>query len=126
MNQSLREDSRADKQGSISNSGGRRGAWVPIPCPGGNPVLDLIACHGLGLHTVIHIWDYTAPAASDLLVVAVGLAAWRVWFQAWYEASEPGHTVAMPNSSNDPAPEKPLGQSADQEYVCQQWTTTVN
>ena len=51
-----------------------RAAGAPFPGPGGSPVLDLIACHGSGLHTVIRICYYTAPAAADLLVVAVGFA----------------------------------------------------
>ena len=38
--------------------------WAPFPASGGNPVLDLIAYHDPGFHTVIRGWYYVAPAIS--------------------------------------------------------------
>ena len=37
---------------------------APFPGMGGNPVLDLIAYHDPGLHTVIRVWYYTATAGA--------------------------------------------------------------
>ena len=37
---------------------------APFPGMGGNPVLDLIAYHDPGLHTVIRVWYYAAGAGS--------------------------------------------------------------
>ena len=34
---------------------------APFPGMGGNPVLDLIAYHDPGFHTVIRVWYYAAP-----------------------------------------------------------------
>ena len=41
--------------------------WAPFPASGGNPVLDLIAYHDPGFHTVIRVWYYVAPAVAVLL-----------------------------------------------------------
>ena len=40
---------------------------APFPASGGNPVLDLIAYHDPGFHTVIRVWYYVAPAVAVVL-----------------------------------------------------------
>ena len=55
--------------------------WAPFPASGGNPVLDLIAYHDPGFHTVIRVWYYVAPAVAVLLFGSLGLSVWRVWLQ---------------------------------------------
>ena len=104
-----------DGQSGVAAAAGMgRAAAAPFPGPGGNPVLDLIACHGSGLHTVIRICYYAAPAVAVLLLVAVGLAIWRVWFQARAEASDRGtlspcripRTIQPRRSLPDRAPTK--------------------
>ena len=55
--------------------------WAPFPASGGNPVLDLIAYHDPGFHTVIRVWYYVAPAIAVVLFGSLGLSAWRVWLQ---------------------------------------------
>ena len=55
--------------------------WAPFPTSGGNPVLDLIAYHDPGFHTVIRVWYYVAPAVAVLLAGSLGLSVWRVWLQ---------------------------------------------
>ena len=55
---------------------------APFPGMGGNPVLDLIAYHDPGLHTVIRVWYYAAPAVAVVLAGSVCLSVWRerrVW-----------------------------------------------
>ena len=52
--------------------------WAPFPASGGNPVLDLIAYHDPGFHTVIRVWYYVAPAVAVLLAGSLGLSVWRV------------------------------------------------
>ena len=54
---------------------------APFPGPGGNPVLDLIAYHDPGFHTVIRVWYYVAPAVAVVLFGSLGLSVWRVWLQ---------------------------------------------
>ena len=54
---------------------------APFPGVGGNPVLDLIAYHDPGFHTVIRVWYYVAPAVAVLLFGSLGLSVWRVWLQ---------------------------------------------
>ena len=55
--------------------------WAPFPASGGNPVLDLIAYHDPGFHTVIRVWYYVAPAVAVVLAGSLGLSVWRVWLQ---------------------------------------------
>ena len=54
---------------------------APFPGPGGNPVLDLIAYHDPGFHTVIRVWYYVAPAVAVVLFGSLGLSVWRVWLE---------------------------------------------
>ena len=55
--------------------------WAPFPASGGNPVLDLIAYHDPGFHTVIRVWYYVAPAVAVVLAGSLCLSVWRVWLQ---------------------------------------------
>ena len=58
-----------------------RAFLAPFPGIGGNPVLDLIAYHDPGLHTVIHVWYYAAPGIALLLAGSVCLSVSRVWLE---------------------------------------------
>ena len=66
---------------------------APFPGMGGNPVLDLIAYHDPGLHTVIRVWYYAAPGrrrrALAGSVVPLGLEG--VASSREQEERRPGH-----------------------------------
>ena len=66
---------------------------APFPGMGGNPVLDLIAYHDPGLHTVIRVWYYAAPAVVVVLAGSVCLSVWRVWLQPRARRRRPGHAA---------------------------------
>ena len=85
-------------------------AWAPFPEPGGNPVLDLVAYHDPGFHTVIRIWYYAAPAVAVLLAGFFGLSVWRVWLQPRSGASHRGTLPPWPVTSDDPAPSIVIGE----------------
>ena len=69
--------------------------WAPFPASGGNPVLDLIAYHDPGFHTVIRVWYYVAPAVAVLLFGSLGLSVWRVWLQPRAGGRRPGHVATL-------------------------------
>ena len=70
---------------------------------GGNPVLDLIAYHDPGLHTVIRVWYYAAPAVAVVLAGSVCLSVWRVWLQPPARGGGRGGLPAWPTSPEDDA-----------------------
>ena len=78
--------------------------WAPFPGMGGNPVLDLIAYHDPGFHTVIRVWYYVAPAVAVLLFGSLGLSVWRVWLQPRAGGGGRGTLPAWPASPEDEAP----------------------
>ena len=65
------------------------------PASGGNPVLDLIAYHDPGFHTVIRVWYYVAPAVAVVLAGSLGLSVWRVWLQPRAGGGAPGHVATL-------------------------------
>ena len=73
---------------------------APFPGMGGNPVLDLIAYHDPGLHTVIRVWYYAAPAVAVVLAGSVCLSVWRVWLQ-------PPARGAAAEAGSPPGPPRP-------------------
>ena len=40
-------------------------AWWPVPPPGADPVVDLIARHSPRVHAAIRTWHYREPRALD-------------------------------------------------------------
>ena len=83
---------------------------APFPGMGGNPVLDLIAYHDPGLHTVIRVWYYAAPAVVVVLAGSVCLSVWRVWLQPPARGGGRGRLPAWPTSPNDAAPSLVIGE----------------
>ena len=83
---------------------------APFPGMGGNPVLDLIAYHDPGLHTVIRVWYYAAPAVVVVLAGSVCLSVWRVWLQPRARRRGRGRLPAWPTSPNDAAPSLVVGE----------------
>ena len=77
---------------------------------GGNPVLDLIAYHDPGLHTVIRVWYYAAPAVVVVLAGSVCLSVWRVWLQPPARGGGRGGLPAWPASPEDDAPSLVIGE----------------
>ena len=65
---------------------------APFPGVGGNPVLDLIAYHDPGFHTVIRVWYYMAPAVAVMLFGSLGL-----FFQLINRRYERASTVLTSN-----------------------------
>ena len=53
--------------GTALGAGAGHAFRAPFPGMGGNPVLDLIAYHDPGLHTVIRVWYYAVPAVVVVL-----------------------------------------------------------
>ena len=84
--------------------------WAPFPASGGNPVLDLIAYHDPGFHTVIRVWYYVAPAVAVLLAGSLGLSVWRVWLQPRAGAGGRGTLPPWPASPEDEAPSLVVGE----------------
>ena len=84
--------------------------WAPFPASGGNPVLDLIAYHDPGLHTVIRVWYYAVPAVAVVLAGSVCLSVWRVWLQPPARGGGRGGLPAWPASPNDAAPSLVIGE----------------
>ncbi len=84
--------------------------WAPFPASGGNPVLDLIAYHDPGFHTVIRVWYYVAPAVAVLLFGSLGLSVWRVWLQPRAGGGGRGKLPAWPVSPEDEAPSLVVGE----------------
>ena len=83
---------------------------APFPGMGGNPVLDLIAYHDPGLHTVIRVWYYAAPAVVVVLAGSVCLSVWRVWLQPRARRRGRGSLPVWPASLNDAAPSLVIGE----------------
>ena len=83
---------------------------APFPGMGGNPVLDLIAYHDPGLHTVIRVWYYAAPAVAVVLAGSVCLSVWRVWLQPPARGGGRGRLPAWPGSPEDDAPSLVIGE----------------
>ena len=83
---------------------------APFPGMGGNPVLDLIAYHDPGLHTVIRVWYYAAPAVVVVLAGSVCLSVWRVWLQPPARGGGRGRLPAWPASPEDDAPSLVIGE----------------
>ena len=81
-----------------------------LPWLGGNPVLDLIAYHDPGLHTVIRVWYYAAPAVVVVLAGSVCLSVWRVWLQPPARGGGRGGLPAWPASPEDDAPSLVIGE----------------
>ena len=83
---------------------------APFPGMGGNPVLDLIAYHDPGLHTVIRVWYYAVPAVVVVLAGSVCLSVWRVWLQPPARGGGRGGLPAWPASPEDDAPSLVVGE----------------
>ena len=83
---------------------------APFPGMGGNPVLDLIAYHDPGLHTVIRVWYYAVPAVVVVLAGSVCLSVWRVWLQPPARGGGRGRLPAWPASPEDDAPSLVIGE----------------
>ena len=83
---------------------------APFPGTGGDPVLDLIAYHDPGLHTVIRVWYYAAPAVAVVLAGSVCLSVWRVWLQPRARRGGRGTLPAWPASPEDDAPSLVIGE----------------
>ena len=83
---------------------------APFPGMGGNPVLDLIAYHDPGLHTVIRVWYYAAPAVAVVLAGSVCLSVWRVWLQPPARGGGRGTLPPWPASPEDDAPSLVIGE----------------
>ena len=84
--------------------------WAPFPASGGNPVLDLIAYHDPGFHTVIRVWYYVAPAIAVVLFGSLGLSVWRVWLQPRAAGGGRGKLPAWPASPEDETPSLVIGE----------------
>ena len=84
--------------------------WAPFPASGGNPVLDLIAYHDPGFHTVIRVWYYVAPAVAVVLFGSLGLSVWRVWLQPRAGAGRRGTLPPWPASPEDETPSLVIGE----------------
>ena len=87
-----------------------RAFLAPFPGIGANPVLDLIAYHDPGLHTVIHVWYYAAPAVALLLAGSVCLSVSRVWLEPRTRRGARGKLPAWPASAGDDAPALVIGE----------------
>ena len=83
---------------------------TPFPGPGGNPVLDLIAYHDPGLHTVIRVWYYVAPAVAVVLFGSLGLSVWKVWLQPRAGGGRRGTLPPWPASPEDETPSLVIGE----------------
>ena len=83
---------------------------APFPGMGGNPVLDLIAYHNPGFHTVIRVWYYAAPAVAVVLAGSVCLSVWRVWLQPPARGGGRGTLPPWPASPEDDAPSLVVGE----------------
>ena len=83
---------------------------APFPGPGGNPVLDLIAYHDPGFHTVIRVWYYVAPAVAVVLAGSLGLSVWRVWLQPRAGGGRRGTLPPWPASPEDETPSLVIGE----------------
>ena len=83
---------------------------APFPGPGGNPVLDLIAYHDPGFHTVIRVWYYVAPAVAVVLFGSLGLSVWRVWLEPRAGGGRRGTLPPWPASPEDEAPSLVIGE----------------
>ena len=84
---------------------------APFPGMGGNPVLDLIAYHDPGLHTVIRVWYYAVPAVVVVLAGSVCLSVWRVWLQPRARRRGRGSLPVWPASpEDDAAPSLVIGE----------------
>ena len=93
--------------------------WAPFPASGGNPVLDLIAYHDPGFHTVIRIWYYVAPAVAVVLAGSLGLSVWRVWLQPRARGGGRGKLPAWPVSPEDEAPSLVIGKLHHPTVPCE-------
>ena len=109
--ESLREGCQSDAEAGDARPHGPRfgGRDRPrllgsVSASGGNPVLDLIAYHDPGFHTVIRVWYYVAPAVAVVLAVSLCLSVWRVWLQPRARRRGRGRLPAWPTSPNDAAP----------------------
>ena len=83
---------------------------APFPGVGGNPVLDLIAYHDPGFHTVIRVWYYVAPAVAVVLFGSLGLSVWRVWLEPRAGGGRRGTLPPWPASPEDEAPSLVIGE----------------
>ena len=93
--------------------------WAPFPGPGGNPVLDLIAYHDPGFHTVIRVWYYVAPAVAVVLFGSLGLSVWRVWLQPRAGGGRRGTLPPWPASPEDAAPSLVIGELHHPTVPCE-------
>ena len=89
-------------------------AWraflAPLPGPGGNPYLDLIAHHDPGLHRAIHVWHFLTPGVAVLLAGSIMLSVSRVWLQPLSGRRNRGRLPAWPASPNDDTPSLVVGE----------------
>ena len=93
--------------------------WAPFPASGGNPVLDLIAYHDPGFHTVIRVWYYVAPAVAVVLFGSLGLSVWRVWLQPRAGGGRRGTLPPWPASPEDETPSLVIGELHHPTVPCE-------
>ena len=77
---------------------------APFPEPGGNPPLDLTACHDPAFHRAIAIWRYVAPGIAKLLAGSLVLSVRRVCLRSRRRSMRPGKLPPWPVSPADPSP----------------------
>ena len=93
--------------------------WAPFPGPSDNPVLDLIAYHEPGLHSLLRIWHYATPAVAVLISSSLTLSIWRVWLQPRVGAGGRGALPPWPASPSDPAPSVVVGELHHPTVPCE-------
>jgi len=89
---------------------GWRAFLAPLPGPGGNPYLDLIAGRDPGLHRAIHLWHFLAPGVAVFLAGSITLSVSRVWLQPRRGRGAQGRLPDWPASPEDDAPSLVIGE----------------
>ncbi len=89
-------------------------AWraflAPLPGPGGNPYLDLIADRDPGLHRAIYLWHFLAPGVAVFLAGSIALSVSRVWIQPRSGRGAQGRLPDWPTSPADDSPSLVVGE----------------
>ena len=89
---------------------GARAFLAPFPGTGDSPVLDLIAWHDPGLHSVIRAWYHLAPGIAVLLAGSIALSVSRVWFRPRARSGAGSTLPDWPTSPADDAPSLVVGE----------------